>query len=280
MSASTPREDFRRWLKQRIDAGEKVSLAAPLQSPGAAAEVDAEATDAGTAGASGGAHAPRAKEARNKKQRAKRPDEAARAAAQVEPEPVQGAPADDSLEKIATEVRACTRCRLHETRTQAVPGVGPENAGLVFIGEGPGADEDARGEPFVGRAGQLLTKIIESVKLQRSDVFISNIVKCRPPGNRDPRPDEVAACEPFLKRQLRVLQPTTICALGRHAAITLLQKQDSMARFRTGEHFYEGVRVFPTYHPAALLRNPQWKRPVWEDIQNIRRHYDTSRKNP
>ncbi len=158
--------------------------------------------------------------------------------------------------------------------------MGPDDAGLVFVGEGPGADEDAQGEPFVGRAGQLLTKIIESVKLRRQDVFITNIVKCRPPGNRDPRPEEVAACEPFLKRQLQALQPNVICALGRHASITLLHKQESMARLRTGEHFYAGVRVFPTYHPAALLRNPQWKRPVWEDIQNIRAAYDASRENP
>jgi DNA polymerase len=186
----------------------------------------------------------------------------------------------DSLGRIAAEVRACTRCRLHETRTHAVPGVGPDAADVVFVGEGPGADEDAQGEPFVGRAGQLLTKIIESVKLDRRDVFITNIVKCRPPGNRDPEPDEIAACEPFLKRQLACLAPAVICALGRHAANTLLQSDASMASLRAGTHHYEGVRLFPTYHPAACLRNPQWKRPVWEDIQKLRRAYDERPEKP
>ena len=263
MPDSTPVDDFRQWLQQRIEAGERISLAARLQDgeqppAAAAARIDKATPPAATAPAASAATPP--------------------AASAAGPGPTSSV--EDSLEKIAAEVRACTRCRLHETRTQAVPGVGPDTAGLVFIGEGPGADEDRKGEPFVGRAGQLLTRIIESVQLRREDVFISNIVKCRPPNNRDPRPDEVAACEPFLKRQLAALQPNTICALGRHAAITLLHKQDSMARLRTGEHFYEGVRVFPTYHPAALLRNPQWKRPVWEDIQSIRRHYDSASENP
>jgi len=180
----------------------------------------------------------------------------------------------DSVQSIAAEVSTCTRCRLHETRDKSVPGVGPDDANLVFIGEGPGAQEDSTGEPFVGRAGQLLTKIMGAVNLQRSEVFITNIVKCRPPNNRDPKPDEIAACEPYLKRQLRVLNPKVICTLGRHAAMTLLQTKESMAKLRTGERSYEGVRLFPTYHPAALLRNPQWKRPVWEDIQNVRKAYD------
>ncbi len=190
----------------------------------------------------------------------------------------ENADAPDSIERIAAEIRACTRCRLHETRTLAVPGVGRADADLVFIGEGPGADEDRQGEPFVGRAGQLLTKIIQSVELERNEVFITNIVKCRPPGNRDPKPDEIAACEPFLKRQLNALAPKVICALGRHAAMTLLQTNDSMARLRQARHEYEGIRVFPTYHPAALLRNPQWKRPVWEDIQKVRAAYDAPRE--
>lgn len=262
MADPHPVDELRRWLKQRIEAGESISLAAP--SPDAPSP-DAPSPDA----PSPDGRTPAAPRSTAGAQRAH--------AEQRDPDP--SAPAD-SLEKIASEVRDCRRCRLHATRTQAVPGVGPDAAGLVFVGEGPGADEDAQGEPFVGRAGQLLTRIIESVDLQRHEVFITNIVKCRPPNNRDPRPDEVAACEPFLKRQLQVLQPSVICALGRHAAATLLHKQEPMARLRAGEHFYEGVRVFPTYHPAALLRNPQWKRPVWEDIQNIRRTYDASRENP
>jgi DNA polymerase len=258
MADSHPVDALRQWLRQRIEAGEKISLAAPLQD-GAEPATDGPALAVSASD-----------------------DAAAAAPAQASPAQLDAGASgsSDSLEKIAAEVRACTGCPLHETRTQAVPGVGPDAAGLVFVGEGPGADEDAQGEPFVCRAGQLLTRIIESVNLERREVFITNIVKCRPPNNRDPRPDEVAACEPFLKRQLQVLQPSVICALGLHAATTLLHKQDSMARLRTGEHFYEGVRVFPTYHPAALLRNPQWKRPVWEDIQIIRRTYDASRENP
>jgi DNA polymerase len=187
-------------------------------------------------------------------------------------------PRDDSMAKIASEVNVCTKCRLHETRDKAVPGVGPDDADLVFIGEGPGADEDRQGEPFVGRAGQLLTKILAAVELGRDEVFITNIVKCRPPNNRDPRPDEIEACEPYLKRQLRALEPKVICTLGRHAAMTLLESKESMARLRTGERQYEGIRLFPTYHPAALLRNPQWKRPVWEDIQKVRKAYDEPRE--
>ena len=151
---------------------------------------------------------------------------------------------------------------------------------MLFIGEGPGADEDAQGEPFVGRAGQLLTKIIESVQLRREDVFITNIVKCRPPNNRDPEPDEIAACRPFLDRQVRLLQPRVICTLGRHAGSTLLGKQETMASLRSGRHTYAEIPLFPTYHPAALLRNPQWKRPVWEDIQKVRRAYDAAPESP
>ena len=226
-------ELLRRYLQQRLDAGEKAVFSA---SSGAA--VAATATGASKAGLAAGGI--------------------------------------DSLAKVAAEVRACTRCRLHATRTQAVPGVGPEGAAVLFIGEGPGADEDAQGEPFVGRAGQLLTKIIESVQLRRQDVFITNIVKCRPPNNRDPEPDEIAACRPYLDRQVRLLQPRVICTLGRHAGSTLLGRQESMASLRSGQHTYAEIPLFPTYHPAALLRNPQWKRPVWEDIQKVRRAFDRS----
>ena len=233
---------LRRYLQQRLDTGEKMALRVQTQ-PGAVAKAEPDA-----AGATSPAAIPQ------------------KHAAQI--------PQNDSLARVAAEVRACTACRLHATRTNAVPGVGPDGAALLFVGEGPGADEDAKGEPFVGRAGQLLTKIIESVQMKREDVFITNIVKCRPPGNRDPEPDEIAACRPFLERQVRLLQPRVICTLGRHAASTLLGKHESMARLRTERHTYAEIPVFPTYHPAALLRNPQWKRPVWEDIQKVRRACD------
>jgi DNA polymerase len=237
-------EALRRYLEQRLERGEKVVF--PSESGASEASPELPRREASNADdASSGSEA------------------AAVPAALA-----------DSLAAVAAEVRACTRCRLHETRTQAVPGVGPDDAGLVFIGEGPGADEDARGEPFVGRAGQLLTKIIESVELRREDVFITNIVKCRPPNNRDPQLDEIAACRPYLERQVQLLQPRVICTLGRHAASVLLGKQETMSRLRSERHRYGDVPVFPTYHPAALLRNSQWKRPVWEDIQNVRRVYD------
>ncbi len=237
---------LRRYLQQRLDAGEKMALRVQTQGIEEA-----------------GAAAPVTQALAAKKLATRQP-------AATAPEST----ANDSLARVAAEVRACTGCRLHATRTNAVPGVGPDRASLLFVGEGPGADEDAKGEPFVGRAGQLLTKIIESVQMRREDVFITNIVKCRPPGNRDPEPDEIAACRPFLERQVRLLQPRVICTLGRHAAATLLGKQESMARLRTERHTYAEIPVFPTYHPAALLRNPQWKRPVWEDIQKVRRACD------
>lgn len=259
-SSTDATRELRRYLTQRIEAGEKVVV---LPGAGSARAGAVTPPEPGTE--------PRGSE---------EPAPTVRTTGDEEPSPALEAPADsaeaagDSLERVAAEIRACTKCRLHATRTQAVPGVGPSDAGVVFVGEGPGADEDAQGEPFVGRAGQLLTKIIESVHLRRDEVFITNIVKCRPPNNRDPERDEVAACEPYLRRQLRLLSPRVICALGRHAAATLLESPESLARLRERRHRYSGIRVFPTYHPAALLRNPKWKRPVWEDIQKVRREYD------
>ena len=266
-------QELRRWLRQRLAAGETV-----LHLPGGAPRRP-DAAPLAASPAAFGAASPAARVAAGKAVAAA---EGARVGPGGTVPDAEGmrAPEPDSLEGIAAEVAACTRCRLHATRRNAVPGVGPAHADLVFVGEGPGADEDEQGEPFVGRAGQLLTKIIESVQLRREDVFITNIVKCRPPGNRDPEPDEIAACEPYLKRQLRLLAPKVICALGRHAGAALTGRAAPMAALRTGEHRYEGIRVFPTYHPAALLRNPQWKRPVWEDIQSVRREYDRRRENP
>lgn len=172
------------------------------------------------------------------------------------------------------DVKDCTRCGLHTSRTQTVFGVGNPDADLVFVGEAPGRDEDLQGEPFVGAAGQLLTRILAAIGFERDDVYICNVLKCRPPNNRDPQPMEVASCEPYLLRQLEIIRPKLICALGRHAAHTLLGSGDSLKRMRERVHDYHGIPAMVTYHPAALLRNPQWKRPTWEDVQKLRALYD------
>jgi DNA polymerase len=186
------------------------------------------------------------------------------------------------LEQIAVEARACTRCGLSGQRTQAVPGVGSALSGLVFVGEGPGADEDRLGEPFVGRAGQLLDRIIEAMNrerllpgttLDRTTVYIANILKCRPPENRVPLPNEVEACTPFLVRQLAALQPRVIVCLGKTAAEFLVGARGSLGGMRGRVHRYQGAKLIVTYHPAACLRNPGYKRPVWEDMQLLAREY-------
>jgi DNA polymerase len=165
----------------------------------------------------------------------------------------------------------CTRCKLHTLgRKQVVFGVGNPNAQLMFVGEGPGADEDQQGEPFVGRAGQLLTKIIEAIGLKREDVYIANIIKCRPPGNRNPEPDEVERCEPFLFRQVAAIRPKVIVALGKFAAQSLLRTTDPITRLRGRSFNYRGATLIPTFHPAFLLRNPSSKREVWEDMKKVR----------
>jgi len=168
------------------------------------------------------------------------------------------------------EVRECTKCVLCETRTQTVFGTGNPNADLVFVGEAPGAEEDRRGEPFVGRAGQLLTDIIvKGMKMRREDVYICNVVKCRPPDNRDPDPEEIYQCEPYLIRQLETIEPKVICTLGRFAAQTLLRTSDSIGRLRERWHNYHGIPLRVTYHPAYLLRNPADKGKTWADIQEV-----------
>ena len=172
------------------------------------------------------------------------------------------------------ELGDCRRCKLHSSRTQIVFGCGDPNAKLVFVGEGPGRDEDLQGEPFVGLAGQLLTKIIQAIQLTRQEVYIANIVKCRPPQNRNPEPDEIGACEPFLVKQLEVIRPKLICALGTFAAQTLLKTQERISSLRGRFHSYRGIQLMPTFHPAYLLRNPHNKREVWEDMKKIRREYD------
>jgi DNA polymerase len=166
---------------------------------------------------------------------------------------------------------ACTRCKLHAMgRKQIVFGIGNPNADLMFVGEAPGADEDLQGEPFVGRAGQLLTRIIEAIGLKREDVYIANVIKCRPPGNRNPEPDEVQSCQPFLFRQIDAIAPRVIVALGKFAAQSLLQTTDPITRLRGRAFTYRGATLIPTFHPAYLLRNPASKREVWEDMKKVR----------
>ena len=176
----------------------------------------------------------------------------------------------DTLLTIRGELGDCTRCKLSRGRTNLVFGVGNPDAALMFVGEGPGRDEDLQGEPFVGRAGQLLTEIItKGMKLRRQDVYIANVVKCRPPDNRNPEPDEIAACLPFLARQIDLVQPRVIVALGTFAAQTLLDVKTPITRMRGVWHDYRGVKVMPTFHPAYLLRNPGDKRLVWADIKIV-----------
>jgi uracil-DNA glycosylase family 4 len=172
------------------------------------------------------------------------------------------------LTTIREDIGDCTRCKLHTLgRKQIVFGVGNPSADLMFVGEAPGADEDAQGVPFVGRAGQLLTKMIEAMGYSRDDVYIANVLKCRPPGNRNPEPDEIATCEPFLFRQLASIQPKVVIALGAFAARTLLQTQDPISRLRGRVFDYRGAKLIPTFHPSFLLRSPGYKRETWDDLK-------------
>jgi uracil-DNA glycosylase len=178
---------------------------------------------------------------------------------------------DAALSAIRSDLGECTRCKLHTLgRKQIVFGVGNPNADLMFVGEAPGADEDIQGEPFVGRAGQLLTKIIEAIGLSRGDVYIANLIKCRPPGNRNPEPDEAEQCEPFLFRQIDTIKPKVIVALGKFAAQALLRTSEPITRLRGREFGYRDAILIPTYHPAYLLRTPSAKRDVWEDMKRVR----------
>ena len=178
-------------------------------------------------------------------------------------------PVAESLELVAKDLGECQRCPLSKTRTNLVFGVGDPHARLVFVGEGPGYDEDQQGEPFVGAAGQLLTRIIGAMGMTREQVYICNIIKCRPPKNRNPLPEEIEICAPFLKRQLAAIQPEFICTLGTFATQTLLKTNLPISRLRGRFHEYEGFRVMPTFHPAFLLRNPDRKRDVWNDIKAL-----------
>jgi len=174
-----------------------------------------------------------------------------------------------TLEEIRRELGDCKRCKLYRTRRTIVFGEGNEKAELMFIGEGPGYDEDVQGRPFVGKAGQLLTKIIQSIHFEREKVYIANIIKCRPPQNRNPEPNEIKSCSPFLMKQIEAIAPKIICALGTFAAQTLLQTDAKISSLRGRTFDLKGIKVLPTYHPAFLLRNPDRKREVWEDMKQI-----------
>ncbi|MBT4098520.1 MAG: uracil-DNA glycosylase [Gemmatimonadetes bacterium] len=198
---------------------------------------------------------------------------------QAEPQMMEAPPTPqvsgtESLEGFRQQICECTKCELGHTRNHFVFGAGRADADILFVGEAPGADEDRQGEPFVGAAGQLLTKIIEAMGLRREDVFICNLLKCRPPNNRDPLPEEVASCEPYLKEQIRLVAPKVICCLGKFASQALLRSDLSLSRMRGQQHTYEGIPLVVTYHPAALLRNASYKRDTWEDVKTVRRLFD------
>ena len=175
----------------------------------------------------------------------------------------------ETLEKIRHDLGDCRRCKLSEGRTNIVFGAGNPEARLVFVGEAPGYDEDRQGQPFVGKAGQLLTKIIGAMNLSRDQVYICNVIKCRPPGNRNPDPDEIATCFPFLKRQLAAISPQVVCALGSFAIRALLDQEVFISRVRGKFFDYKGAKLMATFHPSYLLRNPEKKRDVWQDVQKI-----------
>jgi len=178
-------------------------------------------------------------------------------------------PEVSGLAEIRKELGDCRRCKLHRLRRSLVFGEGNERATLMLIGEGPGYDEDVQGRPFVGKAGQLLTKILQSINLKREEVYITNIIKCRPPQNRNPEPDEIESCHPFLLKQINAIRPKIICTLGTFAAQTLLKTESKITSLRGRLFDLEGIKVLPTYHPAYLLRNPEKKRNVWEDMKQI-----------
>jgi len=208
-----------------------------------------------------------------------RPDEEPRAAGAAPRVALAAASAPagfdtSSWETVRDEALVCTQCDLCETRTQVVWGSGTPHTGLMVVGEAPGFHEDQQGEAFVGRAGQLLTKILAAIGFGRDEVFITNVLKCRPPDNADPLPHQVAACEPYLEAQIALIGPAVILTLGRHAARTLLREEAPMGALRGRVFEYQGVPLVATYHPAALLRNPALKRPTWEDVQLARRIYD------
>jgi len=255
--AGEPSTDWRVSLR-----GAGVQFDAPSRAPAASTDAPAESSEPESVGLTAGL-----------------PDMAFKNGIVVEPEEAELLPGAieklRSLEEIAEKVRKCTRCLLYKTATNGVAGEGDPKAKLVCVGEAPGAKEDETGRPFVGQAGQLLTKILEAIDLTREQVFICNVLKHRPPGNRNPLPDEVEACSPYLIRQLELIEPKVIVAFGTFAAQTLLQTKAGIGQLRGLVHRYHGIPLIVTYHPAALLRNPAWKRPTWEDVKLARRILDS-----
>ena len=298
------REQLRRYLEQRKESGERelvldqLNVEEVLKLVGAVPKTSGSSSDwrevlrgAGAAPETAGGKREAGIESASEK------TETALPAARAPAPDMQGAPglsvgnddrelfgsamaSLDSLDAVARSVASCTRCPLYSTATNPVPGQGNPNASLMIVGEAPGATEDEKGLAFVGAAGQLLTKILAAVDLKREDVFICNVLKHRPPGNRNPMPDEVTACTPYLVRQFELIRPKAILALGTFAAQTLLQTKLAIGKLRSQVHRYHGVPLIVTYHPAALLRNPSWKRPTWEDVQLVRRILDRSIAEP
>jgi uracil-DNA glycosylase family 4 len=196
------------------------------------------------------------------------------------PSPRKLEPSAESFEQIHAEIGDCTRCPLHQERTHVVHSEGNRRARLMFVGEAPGADEDAQARPFVGRAGQLLTKIIEAIGLKREEVLIGNVNRCRPPGNRPPTPEEASICKPFLLREIAVAQPEVIVVLGNTAMKNLLDTREGITRLRGRFQDYQGIKVMPTFHPAYLLRDPSKKRETWEDLKQVRDYLESHRSSP
>jgi uracil-DNA glycosylase family 4 len=278
---STPQELLRRYLKQRAELGEPPFIleTAPRSDPATKpADLDrapSPPTDEDAAVDPGPSRADTSPSPGTDPQRWMR---------DAPPVPGRGivvaAPSEDlftedplarlDLDRLADQIHACQACELGRQRTNAVPGEGPADARLVVVGEGPGATEDETGRPFVGRAGELLTDILAAIDLPREQVFICNVVKCRPPSNRKPLPAEVEACVPYLHRQLAILQPAVILAMGGTAAETLLNTRQSLGSLRNKVHEFRGIPLVVTYHPAALLRNPHWKKPTWDDVRIAR----------
>lgn len=287
------REQLRRYLEQRKEAGEKELVLDQLNVDEVLKLVGASPRSPKAAAASDWREVLRSSGA-SPEQNAERPEpsEAPKAPTDLkvpaglsvggtERELFGGAMANlDSIDAVARAVASCTRCPLYATAANPVPGEGNPDAALMIVGEAPGATEDETGRPFIGAAGQLLTKILAAVDLKREDVFICNVLKHRPPGNRNPMPDEVTACSPYLIRQFELIRPKAILALGTFAAQTLLQTKLAIGKLRSQEHRFHGVPLIVTYHPAALLRNPSWKRPTWEDVQLVRRILDRAVAEP
>ena len=199
---------------------------------------------------------------------------------ELAPAPVKLTRSDETFEQIHAEIGDCTRCPLHQERTHVVHTEGNRKARLMFVGEAPGADEDAQARPFVGRAGQLLTKIIEAIGLKREEVLIGNVNRCRPPGNRAPTAEEASMCKPYLLREISVVQPEVIVVLGNTAMKNLLDTREGITRLRGTFQDYKGIKVMPTFHPAYLLRDPSKKRETWEDLKKVRDYLDSRRSDP